>query len=62
MERVHALEDRSAIYIILRVFSLSSDNIGLRVYVDPIQLRNEQTLVFTTQTWSITPGREAIGS
>lgn len=56
MERMHASATKSEVYIILRVFSLNSDRIGMRLYVDPVRLRNEERLLFTTQTWSVVPG------
>ncbi|KAK7222154.1 hypothetical protein V2G26_010157 [Clonostachys chloroleuca] len=56
MQNIHNIEDRSAIYMILRVFWLDSHNIGMRVYLDPEQMRQEGGLIFTGETWSITPG------
>ncbi|KAH8124644.1 hypothetical protein LI328DRAFT_166990 [Trichoderma asperelloides] len=60
-ERVsaHATPDRSEIYMVLRVFWLNSDNIGMCVYFDPEQLRQDGTLLFTAQTWSVTPTVES---
>ncbi|KAH7131532.1 hypothetical protein B0J13DRAFT_529518 [Dactylonectria estremocensis] len=56
MGRIHYTEDRSEVYIIFRVFWLNSERIGLYVYFDPEQLRQDGQLVFTGQTWSVTPG------
>ncbi|KAH6874355.1 hypothetical protein B0T10DRAFT_205754 [Thelonectria olida] len=56
MGRIHSNEDRSEVYMIFRVFWLNSDRIGLRIYFDPEQLRQDGQLVFTGQTWSVTPG------
>lgn len=53
---MHASETKTEIYIILRVFSLNSDKIGMQVYVDPIRLKDEEKLLFSTQTWSVVPG------
>lgn len=56
MGRIHHTEDRSEVYMIFRVFWLNSDRIGMRIYFDPEQLRQDGRLVFTGQTWFITPG------
>ncbi|KAH7166472.1 hypothetical protein EDB81DRAFT_713041 [Dactylonectria macrodidyma] len=56
MGRIHHSEDRSEVYMIFRVFWLNSDRIGLCIYFDPEQLRQDGRLVFTGQTWSVTPG------
>lgn len=56
MQNIHNIEDRSEVYMILRVFWLDSNNIGMRVYLDPEQMRQEGGLIFTGETWSITPG------
>ncbi|CAH0025380.1 unnamed protein product [Clonostachys rhizophaga] len=56
MKNIHNIEDRSEVYMILRVFWLDSNNIGMRVYLDPEQMRQEGGLIFTGETWSITPG------
>ncbi|KAI8676088.1 hypothetical protein NCS56_00495700 [Fusarium sp. Ph1] len=56
MQRVHSTQDRSEVYMIFRVFWLNSDGIGLSVYSDPEKLRQQGQLLFTGQTWSITPG------
>ncbi|KAI8670009.1 hypothetical protein NCS56_00804700 [Fusarium sp. Ph1] len=55
MQRIHSTEDRSEVYMIFRVFWLNDDGIGLSVYFDPEKLRQEGQLVFTGQTWSVTP-------
>lgn len=55
MRRTHATPNRSEIYMILRVFWLNSDHIGMSVYFDPEQLRQDERLLFTAQTWSVTP-------
>ncbi|KAF4468849.1 ATPase-like ATP-binding domain [Fusarium albosuccineum] len=57
MGRIHSKEDHEEIYIIFRVFWLNSSNIGLRIYVDPEKLKQNEQLMFREQTsWSITPG------
>lgn len=56
MQRIHNSEDRSEVYMILRVFNLNTDRIGMCVYLDPEQLRQDRWLLFTGQTWSVVPG------
>ncbi|KAF5001525.1 hypothetical protein FGRMN_996 [Fusarium graminum] len=56
MQQIHHTEDHSEIYVVFRVFQLSSEGIGLCVYTDPEQLRQEGGLVFKGQAWSVTPG------
>ncbi|KAL5608429.1 hypothetical protein FOBRF1_008926 [Fusarium oxysporum] len=56
MQRIHHTEDHSEIYMVFRVFQLNSDGIGLCVYTDPEQLRQDGRLLFKGQAWSITPG------
>lgn len=61
MREKHESDDRSEIYIILRVFLLNSNRIGMRVYVDPWQLKEDQSLRFTGQSWKVIPGRQTNG-
>ncbi|KAI5460375.1 hypothetical protein BGZ63DRAFT_387163 [Mariannaea sp. PMI_226] len=56
MGRIHRTEDRSEVYMIFRVFWVNSDRIGLNIYFDPEKLRQDGRLVFTGQTWAVTPG------
>lgn len=58
MRDVHAnhTEDRSIVYLICRVFNINRDTIGMRVYLDPEQLRQDGQLRFAGQAWSVTPG------
>ncbi|GFG16303.1 hypothetical protein IFM61392_09435 [Aspergillus lentulus] len=56
MQAVHNRSDHSEVYMILRVFELHGDNIGMRVYLDPEQLRLDGGLLFTGETWSVVPG------
>lgn len=49
-------EDRSTVYLVLRVFGIESESIGVDVYLDPELLRQSGQLVFTGETWSVTPG------
>ena len=55
MRDVHASRDNK-VYVILRVFQVERERIGLRVYVDPEQARVDGRLLFTGETWSIVPG------
>ena len=58
MTSIHASAgQQSEVYIILRVFEIENEGrIGMKVYVDPERLRLENQLVFTGESWSITPG------
>jgi hypothetical protein len=57
MRAIHSEEqDRSRVYLVLRVFGVESQRIGMQVYLDPEYLRQNGQLVFTGETWSVTPG------
>ncbi|KAK2592305.1 hypothetical protein QQS21_009995 [Conoideocrella luteorostrata] len=56
IEQKHRLEDRSEVYIILRVFWLTSEKITMSVLLDPWQLKQDQWLLFKGQSWVVTPG------
>lgn len=43
------------VYMIFRVFKVTSGNIGMEVYFDPEKLRQERRLIFTADTWSVRP-------
>lgn len=43
------------VYILFRVFNLSKDSLNVKIYVDPQDHRERGELVFSTQTWTITP-------
>lgn len=50
------LESRKAsldIYIILRVYNLTSDNIGMRILVDPATMELNKELVFTAENYTV---------
>lgn len=56
MQHIH--EQRASldeVYVVLRVYELDSRKIGMRVYLDPEQLRLDEELSFTGETWSIVP-------
>ena len=42
-------------YIILRVFNIGQERIGIRVYVDPELMRITNELEFTPETYSVVP-------
>ena len=44
------------IYMIARVSNVDKSNIDLKLYVDPETMRQEGSLVFTPETWSVVPG------
>lgn len=56
MKRIHDRKDLKKVYIIFRVFNIGSKGMGMRVYVDPEELRLQEDLVFTGEHWSVTPG------
>ncbi|KAK5994782.1 hypothetical protein PT974_03165 [Cladobotryum mycophilum] len=55
MQNVHNENQRSKVYMILRVFEIESSEINMRVYLDPEQLRLDESLLFTGETWSVVP-------
>jgi len=42
-----------SLYIIFRIFRLGSDDVGIRVLVDPESMRRRGELTFTTATWTV---------
>lgn len=57
MRDIHRAEDHSEVYMILRVFEIESKRIGMSVYLDPEQLRLDECLAFTGETWSVVPSK-----
>jgi hypothetical protein len=49
------------VYVIIRVFNLDKDTIGMRVYVDPAAMDVTGQLKFTAEQWSVVPGRRTSG-
>lgn len=45
--------NQRTVYVIFRVFRLGSDNVGLKVLVDPEGMRQRGELSFTAETWSV---------
>lgn len=43
------------VYMILRVFDLGQDEIGLRIYLDPETLRRKNSLSFTAESYCVEP-------
>ena len=43
------------VYLIFRVYNIDSPWVGLKVYVDPNKMRKNGSLVFTEETWAVTP-------
>lgn len=56
MKNYHAGANRSEVYMIARVFDIGGSRTGMRLYVDPEQLRLDNALEFTAETWSVVPG------
>jgi len=42
--------------MIARVANVDKSSIDLKLYVDPESMRQEGSLVFTPETWSVVPG------
>lgn len=53
---------RDVIYVIFRVYNLGSNDMGVKVYLDPETLRLSEQLSFTADTWSVVPGLSAAQS
>ncbi len=45
-----------SIYMIVRVFNMTSHSIGARIYVDPDAMRRAGQLTFSADKWTVTPG------
>jgi hypothetical protein len=44
-----------SLYMIFRVFNMTSGSIGARIYVDPDRMRREGLLKFSADKWTVTP-------
>ncbi|KAI8691937.1 hypothetical protein NCS56_00187800 [Fusarium sp. Ph1] len=44
------------IYLVARVSNVDKPNVEVKLYVDPEKLRQDGSLVFTGETWSVVPG------
>ncbi|KAJ9143512.1 ATPase-like, ATP-binding domain [Pleurostoma richardsiae] len=56
MQDVHNEKGHSKVYMILRVFNIESQAIGMSVCIDPERQRSDGRLLFTGETWSAVPG------
>ncbi|KAI3541343.1 hypothetical protein CSPX01_07702 [Colletotrichum filicis] len=43
------------VYMLLRVFNLTTSDIDFNVYMDPYALQQDGTLIFTEHTWQVVP-------
>ncbi|KAL8345646.1 hypothetical protein RB601_005608 [Gaeumannomyces tritici] len=59
MKHSHAGTNRRKVYMIARVFDIGGSRTGMRVYVDPEQMRLDNALAFTAEAWSVVPGPSA---
>lgn len=55
MRDIHNAGDRSAVYILLRVYEIGGAGSAMKAYFDPEQMRLDETLLFTGETWSVVP-------
>lgn len=45
----------SEVYVIFRVYNLGQDSVGLKILLDPEDMRQRGELAFTPKTWSVVP-------
>ncbi|KAF7182145.1 hypothetical protein CNMCM7691_001533 [Aspergillus felis] len=43
------------IYVIFRVYYMGKESMGLKIYIDPESLRQEQSLIFSPESYSVYP-------
>ncbi|RYO82881.1 hypothetical protein DL762_006402 [Monosporascus cannonballus] len=55
-EKMKRFSTRDSIYIIFRVFNLYTNQVNVKLYVDPAKLEREGQLVFTADRWTVKPG------
>ena len=53
--RLPEAEPAPVVYIIMRVFSLGHNEVGLIVYVDPWSAKERGELRFTSEKWAVEP-------
>ena len=46
------------IYVILRVFNLGQEDMGMRIYVDPASMERNGELQFQAETYTVVPAAE----
>lgn len=56
MHLQHPDQPNPDIYLIFRVHHLGKRNMGVQVYVDPEGMRQEGSLVFRSESYSVRPG------
>jgi hypothetical protein len=47
------MEGDTKVYIIFRVFNMFSDEINVKLYVDPVELERRGELDFSTDTYTV---------
>ncbi|RYP79019.1 hypothetical protein DL770_006764 [Monosporascus sp. CRB-9-2] len=55
-EKMKRFSTGDSIYIIFRVFNLYTNQVNVKLYVDPAKLEREGQLVFTADRWTVKPG------
>lgn len=45
--------DRTQVYCIVRIYDLLKDKIGIRIFIDPWRLREQQLEFGTTDKWRV---------
>lgn len=48
------------IYVIMRVFNLGQEDMGMRIYVDPATMEQNGELQFQAETYTVVPAAEAV--
>ena len=51
--RLQPDQDRSEIYVILRVYDLTNENIGMQILVDPATLEAEGKLLVEAENYTV---------
>ena len=46
------------VYVILRVFNLGQEDMGMRIYVDPATMERNGELEFKAETYTVVPAVE----
>lgn len=60
MQDAHNARDRSCVYMLLRVSHIADQGIGMQVYLDPEQLRLNDDLQFTPESYTVVPVRKMV--
>ena len=48
--------NRDSVYGVFRVYNLGQADMDLKIYIDPEDLRETNSLNFTAENWSVVPG------